>query len=250
MDTEHHELQALAKTLARNTSGELGALAVESELGSPLFALRSDGPQRECPKCRRRFASWMAICPFDHVSLQEPGHSGVNVRKMAARRAKASREDLLPRRRCLLCERRYHEDVTYCAHDGEKLIQDLREEAEEAESWQVCRCCGEDARVSAGALTCGCSEEDQDLLLLNPALMKHRGMPMSVCPTCRSYAAPGQTHCAQHGDVLLPESVFERHALSARGHGPERKLCTRCHKRFSGAYTYCPHDAQRLTHID
>lgn len=249
--TGESELQAVAKALARHTSGELGALAVDSELGSPLFALRSEGPQRECPKCRRRFASWMAICPFDNAALKEPGHAGLNVRKIAARRAKANREDMLPRMRCLLCERRFHKDVTYCTHDGEKLIQDMREEAKEAEHWHLCRHCGEDALVGVKDFECGCDEDVRDLITLNPSIMRTRGIPLSKCPTCGVYGGPAQTHCHTHTDeVLLPESVFERHALSAHGHGPERKLCTRCHQRFSGSYSYCPHDAQRLKTID
>ncbi len=245
------ELQALAKSLARNTSGELGALAVESEMGSPLFALRTEGPQRECTMCRRRFASWMAICPFDNTPLKEPGHAHINVRKIAARRAKANREDMLPRKRCMLCERRYHENLTYCPHDGEKLIQDLREEAEEAPCWELCRSCGQDViKEESTTLTCRCDEERADHVVINPAIMRTRGIPLSKCPTCGTYGGPGQTHCDAHDEVLLPESVFERHALPAAGHGPTRKLCTRCHRRFSGAYAYCPHDAQRLKNID
>ena len=247
---EEIELHTLARRLAMSSSGELGALATASQTGTPLFALRTEGPQRECPKCSRRYASWMAVCPFDHASLQEPNQRGATLHRLAERRARATHQEVLPRKRCVACQRRYHAETMYCPHDGEKLVMDMRDEALESSAWRVCRGCGVDAPAER-ALQCGCDESRRDVMELKPWAMTPRGLPLNVCPSCRRYGAPGASHCPEHPEqVLLPETVFERHALPARGHGPQRKLCVRCHGRFSGAYSHCPRDGERLRHVD
>ena len=246
------ELQTLARNLAQNSAGELGALAFESEMGSPLFALRTEGPQRECPRCHRKFASWMAICPFDHAPLRDPAQQLNQARKLALKRARAAnaQDGVLKRKRCLTCERRFREDLTYCPFDAEKLVHDHREDAQEAEAWHVCRQCGEDRLASDGALTCGCEESARDHIRLDPARQESVGLTLSACPICHTYAAPGQTHCPEHDELFLPEDIIARHALPISGYGPARKICVVCCARYAASYNYCPHDKARLKHID
>ena len=245
------ELQTLARTIAKNSASELGALAVESEMGSPLFTLHPEGPKRSCPKCDRKFASWMAICPFDSTPLIDPSQQASQARKSAARRSRATKDDNLSRKRCLTCDRRYRDDLTYCPHDGAKLIQDIREEAMEAPSWHLCKGCGEDKPTKQGELACKCDEDHKDHVILDPSNLEISAMIFSSCPECHKYGVPGQTHCKDHPEeVLMPETTIERHALPASGYGPARKLCTVCNRKFSGAYIYCPHDKSRLKHMD
>lgn len=246
------ELQTLARSLAQNSASELGALAIESEMGSPLFALRTEGPQRECPKCHRKFASWMAICPFDTTPLRDPAQQLNQARKHAIKRARASnaQEGALKRKRCLTCERRFRDDLTYCPFDAEKLVHDHREDAQEAEAWYVCKSCGEDKLVSQGELTCGCDEDARDHITLDPAKHEPPGMSLNACPVCHTYAAPGQTHCPEHDELFMPEDFIARHALPASGYGPARKICVVCCARYAASYNYCTHDKARLKHID
>lgn len=250
VDTQSETLKAIAQRLAQSSSDSLGALAIQSDAGSPLFALRTEGPQRECPHCHRRFASWMAICPFDAEPLREPGTSVMTARRVAAKQARASKEDVLPRLRCTTCERRYHQGALHCGHDGGKLVPDLLEDAQEAQARVVCRGCGRDTSQQRGEPSCECKEEHRDVVTLDPASLTERGLSMSICPSCRVYGSPGQTHCKGDGELLLPESVIDRNAFPVNGFGPRRKLCRKCGGRFSGAFVYCTQDGARLTPID
>lgn len=235
-------LATLARSIGAESPTPANALALQTARDTPLFAPRGEDHQKkECPACHRKYAAWMVVCPFDAQTLREPGP-----RHRPSRPARGAQT--LPRKRCPFCERRFDEGALACPFDATPLVADTLEEAAQAPELTICRTCGKD--LTELNEPCGCGE-DADVITLDPSDTSARTptLPMTVCPQCRTYGQLGQTHCPRDGELLVPVTSIQANSLPATGHGPRRKLCSKCGTRFSGAYVFCTQDGSRLTPV-
>ena len=242
-------IAALTQSITQaQQSGALGLSALPSVPDAPLFSLRTDGPQRECPKCHRKYASWMVICPIDAEPLLDPPSS----KRSAPRATRSHSRSPLERKRCPTCERRYEDSASFCAHDATPLVQDTAEDSAHAPSWTVCRSCGQerDAQHPSSAPHCAC-QDLADLTRLDPARRDgaSQSIALTACPICRAYGSPGQTHCVHDNQLLIPLSIIQLNALPPHGYGTRRKLCPKCGARYSGAFLHCTQDGARLSNL-
>lgn len=204
-----------------------------------VAAPRLEETHKECPECRRRFASWMAICPFDAATLRTPGVA----------RARMPGETPLPRRACPECARRFELDAVVCPFDGAELAEDTLEDAARAPVRFACRACG--AHRQGVEVSEGCCDAPEPIRM-DPSQAGTRtpALPMGACPRCHTYGALGQTHCPNDGELLLPITAIQANTFPATGYGPRRKLCGKCGARFGGEARYCCHDGARLRPIN
>ena len=241
---EQDMVRALAQVVASEQGSAPSELALQSGRDKPLFAPSTEGHQKECPQCHRRYASWMVVCPVDATTLKD-----INTRRRPPRLPHKD-HTRLPRKRCPSCGRRYEEGAEFCAIDASKLLVDTLEDAAEAPKITICRTCGKDVTKIDREHSCGCGDE-ADILTLDPSNTSNKtpSIPLTVCPKCRTYGGFGQTHCAKDGELLIPVTSVQANSLPITGYGPRRKLCRKCGTQFSGGYVYCTHDGTKLTSI-
>jgi hypothetical protein len=210
-----------------------------------MLATRTEGRDRECPSCKRRWSSWMVVCPVDGAELGPP-------QQARAPRRMAMGESFMPRLVCHGCGRRYEQGAMFCSHDGHELLHDSPEEAARAPSFTVCRCCGRE--LEAGK-PCGCAAAQRDPVVICPVEASAESarlpaVPLTVCPRCNRYGAPGQLHCAHDQALLLPVTDIHIQTFPHTGYGPRRKVCRACGETFSSACAYCCHDGEALAALD
>jgi hypothetical protein len=213
-----------------------------------MLAARAEGRDRECPGCKRRWSSWMVVCPVDGAELGPPQARSVS----ASAQRLALGESSMMRLVCHGCGRRYEQGATFCSHDGHELMHDSPAEAARAPSFTICRSCGRD--LGAGK-PCGCGAAARDPVVIRPVeasaqSVRLPAVPLSVCPRCNRYGAPGQLHCTHDHALLLPVTDIHTQTFPHTGYGPRRKVCRSCGESFSSACAYCCHDGEALTALD
>lgn len=198
---------------------------------------------RECPECSRTFSSTILVCPYDSVALR-PAH-----RKKSQRRHLAGSLDGLDRLVCTGCERRYELGIEYCYHDGLPLMQDTRDRAEHAPTFKACEKCGWETDVADEML---CPNDDHELVAIDPSdsTRVQPAIPMTMCPTCREYGAPGVAFCPNDGEVFMPVINMRVTEFPARGFGPRRKVCSECGAEHGGQAAYCSNDGSKLVSLN
>lgn len=239
-----------ARQLIRAAAAERGLVSAGGaapKLAAELLMLasRAEERKRECPSCKRRWSSWMVVCPVDGASLGP-------VQQTRAPRIVGRGEATMPRLVCHGCGRRYEQGAQFCAHDGHELLHDTPEEAASAPSFIVCRTCG---RASADGKPCGCKPADRDQITICPVeasadSARLPAVPLTVCPRCNRYGKPGQLHCDHDQALLLPVTDIHTQTFPHTGYGPRRKVCRKCGAQFSSACSYCCHDGEALSSLD
>lgn len=211
-----------------------------------MLATRAESRRRECPDCKRVWASWMVVCPVDGAALGPA--QAVRTPKVVGRG-----EAVMPRLMCPGCGRRYEQGATFCPYDGHELLHDSPEEASKAPSFVVCRTCGRE--VGGGKSSCRCKREACDEVMICPVEASAQSarlpaVPLTVCPRCNRYGKPGQLHCEHDGALLLPVTDIHVQTFPHTGFGPRRKVCRKCGEQFSSASAYCCHDGEALVSLD
>jgi len=225
---------------SRTTPLEQRAIAAEDiDLGGSgaglVFSVgRSLRSERECPKCKRQFDETTVLCPYDATPLVPRGGRG-------GRRERVP-DDTAPRPCCLECGRRYERSARFCYHDGQALTP-----AREGDFpvFHVCANCGHE--TTDPNASCGCDEPRK--LTVSPAddgTVVMPTIPMMRCRRCNYLGMPGQRHCPNDGELLLPVMNVHVNALPPTGLGPRRKICEKCGRQFSGSASYCAYDGSKL----
>lgn len=155
----------------------------------------------------------------------------------------------LPRRYCPTCDRRYELTALFCYHDGHQLQLDHRRLADAGTDLKVCRDCGWEGQDSD---QCKCPEDGAELTVLAPG--EHGVIapvfPFTRCRRCGQIGGPGQAHCPVDGSLMLPVQNIRLTALPPLGHGPRRKICTKCGAEFGGHCAFCSYDGQELATLN
>lgn len=194
---------------------------------------------RECPECSRAFDSTLLICPHDSTPLRSL--------PSGARRRSREAPETLDRLKCKGCGRRHEMGVAFCYIDGRALSPDTRESTTKAPTFKACESCGWEG--DAEQLTCpDCSDDDGELIAVDPAQTTPMtpAIPLTICPKCRVYGAPGQAYCADDGEVLEPLLSMRHATFPAHGFGPRRKICGDCGAQFGSFARYCSKDGSKL----
>jgi hypothetical protein len=236
-------------------SGRRSEGASEQKSGAPDSVLEALGtsevgftpqqqpaePKRECPKCSRTFPATILVCPYDSTALR-PAHK-------PRRRRRAQRADGLERLVCTGCERRYPPGVDYCYHDGLPLMQDTRARADNAPAFKACESCGWEGEADDEML---CPNDGHELVEIDPSDSTHvqPAIPLTICPTCREYGAPGVAFCPNDGEVFMPVVNMRVTEFPARGFGPRRKVCGECGAEHGGHAAYCSSDGSKLVALN
>lgn len=219
---------------AKPDAGFVRSSVAEDEASEEhAFFSGDDVPPRTCPECERVVPGIFDVCPFDSTPLED-GNS---------RRRKGS-EELLPRKYCPDCGRRYELHAEHCYHDGQLLRRDDEQAARDAGVFRVCRDCGWETTDDVEI----CPRDGEPLVVIDPMSRKQVRpvIPYNRCRDCGYLGEPGQTHCPNDGSFLLPELDAGTTALPPTGYGPRRQVCPECGTRFGDHCNHCSSDGTEL----
>ncbi len=220
----------------RSYATPMHGIGVEEITSQPPIAQLLTGSaqgRHECPECGRHFDETLSVCPFDATPLRP------QARRQITRPAETETKPTCPH-----CNRQYEDGARFCRHDGAELK--LRGRLETLEPQYVCGNCGAESQQKDSECC-----DAPDIKTIDPSLPTVAPMfPMSICPSCHAYAAPGQSHCEHDDDIVRPMSNMNLAVLSITGMGPRRKICKQCGLRHSISAKFCARDGSELVDLN